>query len=60
MSKMPLAGFIHFIVFRLYFNYLLISFNLPQLEAVKPTYPVSGTCHKETYNLLICPKSVIH
>lgn len=57
---MPLAGFIHFIVFRLYFNYLLISFNLPQLEAVKPTYPVSGTCHKETYNLLICPKSVIH
>lgn len=60
MSKMPLAGFIHFIVFRFYFNYLLISFNLAQLEAVKPTYLISGTCHKETYNLLICTKSVIH
>lgn len=51
MSKMPPAGFIHFIVFRLYFNYLLISFNLAQLKAVKPTYLISGTHHKETYLL---------
>lgn len=45
---------------RLQFSQLLINFNLAQLEVVKPTYLLSDMCHKETYNLLISPRSVIH